>query len=284
MNRLSNQYYVKKKPYADFLRAVSLLFFFFCGVPAGAQENKLPYSGTAEEIGLAIMKDAKATNTGWGDSSSEMLMILRNRQGQESVREMRSKSLEVIGDGDKGLTIFDKPLDVKGTAFLSYSHIFDPDDQWLYLPALKRVKRIASRNKSGPFMGSEFSFEDLSSFEVEKYTYKYLRDESINGEDSYVIESYPVDKYSGYTKQVVWLDKSEYRAQKIEYYDRKAALLKIQMFGNYQLYLEKFWRPLTLDMVNQQNGKSTQIKINNLQFNVGLTDADFNQNTLKRAR
>lgn len=267
---------------------------FFCTIfsmlvmhQAMAQNEKpeTPADTTSvEEMGLVIMTEAKARNTGWGDSSSDMHMVLRNRQGQESVREMSSKALEVVGDGDKGLTVFNKPRDVKGTAFLSFSHVFEPDDQWLYLPALKRVKRIASRNKSGPFMGSEFSFEDLSSFEVEKYTYKYLRDEQLNGEDCFVVESYPVDKFSGYTRQIVWMDKMHYRAQKVEYYDRKASLLKIQTFANYTQYLDKFWRPLTLNMVNQQNGKSTQITINNLAFNVGLKDADFNQNTLKRAR
>ena len=117
--------------------------------------------------------------------------------------------------------MFDKPRDVKGTAFLSFSHAVGADDQWLYLPALKRVKRIASRNKSGPFMGSEFAYEDLSSFEVEKYTYKFLRDETCEGGTCYVVEQYPVDKNSGYTRRVVWLDHNEYRVWKIDFYDRK---------------------------------------------------------------
>lgn len=93
-------------------------------------------------------------------------MTLRTRKGQEIVRQMRSKSFEVSGDGDKALTIFDTPLDVRGTAFLSFSHATGNDDQWIYLAAIKRLKRIASRNKSGPFLASEFAFEDLSSFEL----------------------------------------------------------------------------------------------------------------------
>ena len=139
------------------------------------------FAQTPEEKGLAIAEERKARDLGWGDSISQAEMILRNAQGQETIRKMRLKSLEVENDGDKALTIFDQPLDVKGTAFLSFSHATTPDDQWMYLPALKRVKRIASRNKSGPFMGSEFAFEDLSSFEVEKYSYQYLRDELFNG-------------------------------------------------------------------------------------------------------
>jgi len=132
---------------------------------------------TPEEKGLAIAQEAERRDLGWESSEATMEMILRNRHGQESTREMRSRSLEVADDGDKSLIIFDHPRDVRGTALLTFSHKTGDDDQWLYLPALKRVKRIASSNKSGPFMGSEFAYEDISSQEVEKYTYKYLRDE-----------------------------------------------------------------------------------------------------------
>ena len=211
-------------------------------------------------------------------------MILRNAQGQETIRKMRLKSLEVENDGDKALTIFDQPRDVKGTPFLSFSHATTPDDQWMYLPALKRVKRIASRNKSGPFMGSEFAFEDLSSFEVEKYSYQYLRDELFNGEDTFVVESDPVDKYSGYTKQVNWIDKAHYRPLKIEFYDRKGSLLKTLTFSDYKLYLDKYWRADKMSMVNNQTGKSTDFITKELIFKTGLKDEDFNKATLKRAK
>lgn len=238
----------------------------------------------AAEKGLQIAKESKARNVGWGDSQSEMTMTLRNKKGQEVVREMRSKALEVGGDGDKGLTIFDTPLDVKGTAFLSYSHIEGADDQWLYLPALKRVKRISSKNKSGPFLGSEFAFEDLTSFEVEKNTYNYLRDEEYNGLNTFVVEMDPVDENSGYKRMVVWLDHDEYRVQKVDYYDRRDTLLKTLTFADYQLYKDKYWRATQQFMVNHKTGKSTDIEIKNLTFGVGLTENDFNENTLQRAR
>ena len=102
----------------------------------------------AKAKGLAVAKEMKARNTGWGDSEAKMTMILRDKGGNETDRKVRVKSLEVEGDGDKGLSIFDEPRDVEGTAFLTYSHIEGNDDQWLYLPALKRVKRISSSNKS----------------------------------------------------------------------------------------------------------------------------------------
>lgn len=239
---------------------------------------------TPEEKGLEIAKAMKARDVGWGDSQSELTMTLRDRKGREVVRQMRSKSLEVEGDGDKGLTMFDTPLDVKGTAFLSFSHIVGNDDQWLYLPALKRVKRIASRNKSGPFLGSEFSFEDTGSFEVEKNTYKYLRDEELNGMDCYVVEMDPVDKYSGYTRLIAWVDKEHYRVHKIDFYDRRDTHLKTLTIEGYKLYQDKFWRADKQMMVNHKNGKSTDIEVKNLTFDTGLTDADFNENKLSRAR
>lgn len=239
---------------------------------------------TSQEKGLEIAKARKASDEGWGDSVAKTEMTLRNKRGGTSVRKMRLKSLEVDDDGDKGLTIFDQPRDVKGTAFLNFSHAIEPDEQWLYLPALKRVKRISSRNKSGPFMGSEFAYEDLSSFEIEKYEYNYIKDETINGEDSFVIEQTPNDKHSGYTRLMVWIDKSHYRVQKIDFYDRKDALLKTLSFSEYKQHLDKFWRAQLLSMVNHQSGKSTDFRTLELKFRTGLKDKDFNKASLKRAK
>lgn len=239
---------------------------------------------TAEQKGLEIATEADMRDLGFGDSKSEMKMTLRNRNGQTSHRSIRNKTLEVKGDGDKSLVIFDEPKDVKGTAFLSFTHATGPDDQWLYLPALKRVKRISSNNKSGPFMGSEFAFEDISSQEIDKYKYKYIRDEKLNGMDCYVIERYPVDPKSGYTKQVVWYDKSEYRQHKVDSYDRKGSLLKTLTMHDYNQYNDKYWRAGELKMVNHITGKSTDLKFNNYGFSNGFTDRDFDKNSLKRIK
>lgn len=238
----------------------------------------------AEEQGLAIAVEADRRDLGWQDSKASLTMVLRNKQGDESIRYIRVSNLEVHDDGDKGLTIFDEPRDVKGTAFLNFTHRTGPDDQWLYLPALKRVKRISSKNKSGPFMGSEFAYEDISSDEVEKYTYKYLRDEVYEGMDCFVFERYPTDKNSGYTRQVVWMDKSEYRPQKINFYDRKNAPLKTLTYKGYQQYLDQYWRADEFYMVNHQTGKTTLLTWRDYQFRAGLTDRDFDRNSLKRAR
>ncbi len=125
-------------------------------------------AASIEERGRQIAAEWDRRDTGWKNMTASLQMLLRNRHGQESTRQLRNKSLEMDGDGDKLLVMFDHPRDVKGTNFLSFTHVTGPDDQWLYLPALKRIKRIASNNKSGPFMGSEFAYEDLASQEVEK--------------------------------------------------------------------------------------------------------------------
>lgn len=244
----------------------------------------ISYAVTPEQRGLEIAQEADKRNAGFGDSQADLAMLLKNRQGEESIRTLSIKTLEVLGDGDKSLTVFNSPGDVKGTAFLSFTHALVPDDQWLYLPAIKRVKRISSGNKSGPFLGSEFAFEDLTSFEVPKFTYKYLKDEMVDGIDCFVIEATPRYGGSGYTREILWIDKVRYLSLKVEYIDRKNTLLKTLFFKNHQLYSNNYWRANEMLMVNHQNGKSTQLTWEHYQFKTGLTDRDFDRNALQEYR
>ena len=238
-----------------------------------------------EDRGLSIAREAHRRDSGFGDSTATMRMILRNKHGQESERQIRVRTLEVEGDGDKSLMIFDTPRDVKGTAFLNFTHKAGDDDQWLYLPALKRVKRISSRNKSGSFVGSDFAYEDIASQEVEKYTYKWIRDEVYDDHQCFVVEYYPVDgKNSGYTRQLTWFDQDEYRVLKVDYYDRKDALLKTLTCEDYRPYLGKYWRAHEMLMVNHQSGKSTRLVFEKYEFQTGLTQSDFTRSSLERVR
>ncbi|MDB4473797.1 outer membrane lipoprotein-sorting protein [Opitutaceae bacterium] len=234
--------------------------------------------------GQAIAEAADKRDEGWGDWSALARMELINAQGQTSSREMRFQALEQAEDGDKRLIVFDEPRDVKGTAFLAFTKAVGNDDQWLYLPALKRVKRISSSNKSGPFVGSEFAYEDLSSQEVAKYTYHYLRDEEVDGMISYVIERVPVDKNSGYAKQVAWIDQAEYRSLRTDYYDRKGTLLKTFTAHDYVSYGEGFWRAARFVMTNHQTKKSTNLIWRDYVFTAGLSDRQFSQSALKNSR
>lgn len=242
------------------------------------------YAQTAEERGLAIATQVNEQNDGFGDSTSTMTMTLINRSGKKSVRRMRAKTLEMVDDGDKSMTIFDEPADVKGTASLTYSHSIKSDEQWLFLPALKRVKRISSKNKTGAFMGSEFAFEDISSQEVEKYTYKFLNDEDLNGVAVHKVEAYPAYKYSGYTRVINYIDQEKMVSLKTEFYDRKDALLKTLTLEDYVLYDDKHWRPSRMEMINAQTGKSTILAFSDYAFGNGLTEKDFSSNALKKLR
>lgn len=240
---------------------------------------------TPEEKGYNIFAEADKRGKGYVDSTGTMRMILKDKKGDTSEREMHVKALEgPEAEGDKTLMIFESPKDQKGTALLTYQHKSRDDDQWLYLPALKRVKKIASTTKSGPFMGSEFSFEDVGGQQVDEYTYKYLRDESYDGQDCYVVESAPKDENSGYTKVISWVDKQHYRTLKADFFDRKQSHLKTLTATGFKLYIDKFWRPDQVEMVNLQTGKSTQLLTNDQQFKTGLKEADFSQNSLQRAR
>ena len=241
---------------------------------------------TPEQQGKAVAEEADRQDFGWHDNASIMRMVLRNRSGQESVRELRRRVLESTERerGDKSIIIFESPRDIQGTALLSHTRILEPDDQWLYLPALKRVKRISSGNKSGPFVGSEFAYEDLVSQEVDKYEYRWLRDEQCGDLECAVVERYPRYENSGYTRQIVWWDKEEYRVQKIEYYDRKDTLLKTLTYHDYQEYNGEYWRPDRMAMVNHQNGKSTDLVFEEWTFGAGVSDNEFTASRLRRAR
>lgn len=254
-----------------------LALLIVCLVPTTRAESP-------EEKGLAIAEAVERADSGWGDMSAQLEMQLRNAHGQESRRALRMQVLEMSDDGDLSLTLFDSPRDIAGTAFLSHTHALTPDDQWLYLPALKRVKRIASANKSGPFVGSEFAYEDLSSTEVEKYRYRWLRDEALRGAPTHVLEEHPAYPHSGYTRRVVWIDQRMQQPVQVEFYDRRDALLKTLVFEDYALYLERYWRPTRMRMENHQSGKSTLLIWKDYTFRTGLSARDFDQGRLKRAR
>jgi outer membrane lipoprotein-sorting protein len=262
---------------------------FFTGLAALIAILLPAVSNAAEDPvakGAAIAREWERRDLGFGDSKATLSMVLENRKGQTSERKMRIQTLGVAdeGQGDKSLVVFDEPRDVKGTALLSYAHILEPDDQWLYLPALKRVKRISSANKSGPFVGSEFAYEDITGEELKKYSYTWLRDEPCGELDCFVVERRPLYEKSGYTRLVTWYDTADYQVRRVDYYDRKDDLLKTLTLTDYRRYLDRFWRAHDLFMENHQTGKKTRLRYESYAFQTGLTDGDFNKSNLKRAR
>ena len=147
--------------------SLSLPFFATClamascvAVPASVSAA----NDTPEEVGLAIAEAARVRENGFGDLTARQVMLLRNRQGRESRRELRVQVLEMPDDGNRTLFVFDDPRDVRGTAFLVHARRADDDGQWLYLPALRRVKRISSSNRSGSFMETDQHFQPCGDF------------------------------------------------------------------------------------------------------------------------
>ena len=243
-----------------------------------------PADSEAARKGREIAEEADRRASGYIDSEESLTMVLHDKKGRKRLRTMRMKTFERSDDGDWSLTIFDEPADVKGTAMLTYSHGVNPDDQWLYLPALKRVKRISSKNRSGPFMGSELSFEDMSDFMLEKYNYHYLRDEACGELQCFVSEWIPAYLHSGYTRIEIWHDQDEYRTRKIQFYDKLGRHLKTLTASNFKRYNERFWRSLRWEMINHKTGKITVLNFNSIELGVGLTERDFDQNSLRRAK
>lgn len=238
------------------------------------------FAATPEEKGLEIANKIDVFNNGFKGEESDMEMILINAHGDKIIRKMESKVLEKQDDGNRSLITFKWPADVKGTKMLTWTHKEESDDQWLYLPAFRRVKRISSRNKSGSFMGSEFSYEDLGSQEVEKYTYKFLKDVKFNGRDHWLMERYPKDKKSGYSKQKSWIDKKYMASSKVEYYDRKGELLKTATFTDFKKF-KKYYRSDKIEMVNHQTKKSSILNFKNRKLFKKFSSSIFNKNRLK---
>ena len=235
--------------------------------------------------GYEIAARSDRTDAGFSDSKVDATMVLRNAAGQSTERSLSFSTLEKVDEtvGDKSLVIFNSPRDVEGTALLSHAKILDPDDQWLFLPALKRVKRISSANKSGPFVGSEFAFEDFTITELNKFTYAYIGEVELDGVMMDVVERFPRYEKSGYTKQKSWIDQTDFQAHKLEFYDRRGELMKTLTLSEYREY-DGIWRAHHLAMVNHRTGKETELVYDEFKFNNGLDNNDFQQGILTRLR
>lgn len=231
--------------------------------------------------GYQLAKNAEVANSGFVGEQAELEMILVNARGDKVTRKLTNKIKEVPSDNDKSLFTFLWPADVKGTKLLTWAHKDKDDDQWLYLPALKRVKRISSKNKTGSFMGSEFSYEEIGSQDIDKYTYKFIKDDELSARKVWVIDRVPKSKDSGYSKQTVYLDKEYMLPIQVAYYDRKKQPYKTAVFTSWKKY-GKFWRAQVSTMSNVQTKKKSILKIKNLIINKAFSDKIFTQGRLKK--
>ena len=233
----------------------------------------------------AIMLESEHRNFDrYGDLRLDEEVIVENRWGKEVTRHLKVFLLEVLGEGEKGLIVFQSPADVKGVASLFHTHKKEADDMWMFFPRQRRIRRVSTDNKGGAFMGTDFSIEDAVHYEPEKYTYSWLREEIHDGEDCFVIERFPLERSSTYSSQVIWIDKKHYRVLKADHYNRRGRFTKTLHFFGYKEYFKDHWRPGKMKMINHVDQSITRVLMKNWSFNVGLRESVFTLNGLRLQR
>jgi hypothetical protein len=238
--------------------------------------------GNAAEINLSdIMQKSTAVNKVL-DSTSDATFTLINKSGQERVRKTIGVSkLQANGEDNMRMTRFVEPADVKGTVSLMIEHQAGDDDIWIYLPALKKVRRLVSSNKKDSFVGTDFSYGDVIGYKTSDWSYKLLREEPLDGAPCYVIEATPkndeVRNNSGYSKRVVWVRKDNFFAIKGDMWDEGGQQLKSFHMTELQEVdaSRRKWQAMRLESANQQTGHRTVIKFDNFKVNQKVRDDYF---------
>ena len=189
----------------------------------------------------------------------------------------------------KALLRFAEPADVRGTALLSIEHPDREDDQWLYLPALRKSRRISAGNKTDSFVGSDFTYEDLGAEEMDQYDYRLIREDTIDGAAVYVVEATPNNEQrkreSGYSRREIFVRKDTASIVRIDYYDRQQELLKVFRASDIrQVPATATWRAQTIEMKNQKSGHTTVIAYGPFVVNAGVSDETFSIRELERER
>lgn len=238
--------------------------------------------GYGQQTGRDIM--LKVYERPDGDTrKSIMTMELINKRGSKRVRTMLSYSKD-YGKDKKTIMFFQQPADVKGTGFLTWDYANDSktDDRWLYLPAMKKTRRISGTSaKKEYFMGSDFTYDDLGNRDVDADNHKLLREVSINGQACWVIESTPKESDGLYSKNISWIQKDNYMAVKVEYYDMQGALLKL-LEVNQIKKVDGFWAATEMIMTNRQRNHKTIIRLKSMAFNIPVDESLFTVNSLEK--
>ena len=213
------------------------------------------------------------------DTQAELTMTLLNKQGEQRLRELK-QYIKREGETEKKIMFFLAPADVKGTSFMNWSYGGDKeDDQWIYLPTLKRTKRISSGSKSDYFMGSDFTYDDLGDRHPNEDNHKLLRSESIGGKEFYVVESTPKEANYMYSKTITWVMKDNFLGMRREFYDTKGKLLKTLTILKFEK-INGFWTILKTEMHNVQKNHKTIMELSNVKINQGVSASKFTERSM----
>jgi hypothetical protein len=229
----------------------------------------------------------KATKLSGSESTSTMTII--DKKGRERVRKIAAVTkLFDKGATEKRLIRFLSPADVKGTGLLTFDYEQKDDDMWLFMPALRKTRRIVSSEKSKNFMGSEFSYADMTPPTLEDFSYKILRESVIENTLCWEIEMVPIDDdiadENGFSKRIAYIAKEDFVIRKAIYYDLDGELHKeLTVKEVKELDPENHkYRPMHMIMVNKQNGRKSILKVNQIQFSPGIQDLYFTTRYLER--
>ena len=224
----------------------------------------------AQETGRSIMQKAKDNPDG-ETRYAQMELTLIKKNGSKRERKLESWAKDESKDTKK-MMFFTYPGDVKGTGFLSwdYDQIGKEDDKWLYLPAMKKTRRISgSSSKTDYFMGTDFTYDDMGSRNVDEDDHKLLRSESRDGHDCWVIESVPKNKREIYSRKVTWIAKDCLKAVRVEFYDKLDALHRVLTVSSINK-VQGFWTSQHMEMENVQTGHKTVIEVKNPSYDIKL--------------
>jgi outer membrane lipoprotein-sorting protein len=217
------------------------------------------------------------------DATAKIRMLLINKQGKKRFRRLISV-VKKYGDVSKIYMRFESPPDIEGTAFLTWENKDGDDDQFLYLPALRRERRIVSSQKSNSFVNTDYSYEDLQTREVERDHHRVLGEEKIGKYPCWILESIPKKKKdSQYSKRVSWIIKGIYLPVKTEFYDRKGRLQKV-LTGKKIKKIDGIWTILDAEMKNLQKKHRTLMKTDEIRYNTGVPDDIFTIGYLKHTQ
>ncbi len=217
-----------------------------------------------------------------------MTMTLENARGQQRVRTIEGWSHELSDNEEHRFAKFLKPSDVRNTTLLTYDYDDKDDDIWLYLPALKKVKRILSSNKTDYFMGSDFTYEDMENLDLTNWDYKLTGTEAVDGVDCYVIEEVPNNekeaKESGYSKRISWIAKTDFIPRRVDFYDKKGRLAKRLLFKDIHPTSGTDPRPRAhrMEMENFITRHKTILVFDKLELDVPVDDDVFSQRNLRQ--